>query len=114
MRLINCLLAVCVLSLIACSVGSAPATPLELAIAAIRDHRLTELSVECLAFVEDTTARDDAKIYFDVRERHNEGCGGDPQTSPLLFIIRVDSASGKIETTQGSIDGTYRVLPNLD
>ncbi len=35
-------------------------------------------------------------FYVDVRELHNNICGGDPQTAPRVISITLDKKSGKI------------------
>ena len=84
-------------ALLSASVTAAPVTTEEhatgLALAAIHKYQLTTLKDECgLADVSEH------KTYFDVDvyERHNAECGGDPETKPRLFTIRVRKRDGRL------------------
>jgi hypothetical protein len=43
----------------------------------------------------------------DIRERHSDGCKGDPSTEPRLFSLRVDRKTGIVMSDAQSIDGTF-------
>jgi hypothetical protein len=75
-----------------------------LALTAIHKYHLTTLKDEC--GVADVTEH---KSFFDidVRERHTPACGGDPETKPRLFTIRVRKRDGRL--TSDVYDGvTYQ------
>jgi hypothetical protein len=79
---------------------------IRLAAAAIDKYELTSLRDECGLL----SARE-AKSYFDVdfRERHTPSCGGDPETKPRLFTVRVRKRDGRM--TSDVYDGVdYRPL----
>ncbi|WP_395702693.1 hypothetical protein [Aquabacterium sp.] len=66
---------------------------MRLAAAAIDKYELTSLRDECGLL----SARETAS-YFDVdfRERHTPSCGGDPETKPRLFTVRVRKRDGRL------------------
>ena len=69
---------------------------------AIRAAHLTERPDECLAYRFDATSSREA-YFVDVRENHRHAsCGGDPQTQPRLFSVKVDRKTRKMFTDQGS------------
>lgn len=62
---------------------------------AVQRHHLTKLAPDCLDYIiGDESPRG---IDVDVHEKHDEHCGGDPETSPRLFSFHVDQA-GKLTT----------------
>lgn len=77
---------------------------------AVRKNHLTDREDECLAYQFDPGP--DKDFYsVDVRENHRYAkCGGDPNTSPRLFSVRVSKKTGKMSTDQGSPAGTFRPL----
>jgi hypothetical protein len=78
---------------------------------AIRNNKLVEKPDQCLAYQFDGES---SKEYFivEVRENHRHSeCGGDPQTSPRLFTVRVSRTTGDISTDAKSDNGTFRPLP---
>ncbi|MDO4879517.1 MAG: hypothetical protein Q3966_09560 [Neisseria sp.] len=78
-------------------------------IKSVEKHKLTTLKTECLMFVDEETAK---SYLVDVREKHDEQCGGDPQTAPRLFSYEIDKRSGKMKTDAPAPDaewtGEYR------
>lgn len=60
-------------------------------------NKLTTLKRECLSF-DDNVDNHDAYYEIDVREIHNEQCGGDPEISPRLFSYKVYKQTGKLCT----------------
>lgn len=58
--------------------------------------RLTSLSIECVSFYE----RGESKLAFevDVHEKHNDKCGGDPETAPRLFTLEINKKNGAVRT----------------
>ncbi len=90
-------------------VGSADEATL-LVRAAIRSHRLTALADECLQFSVSTP--DPATFAVEVRENHRRTeCGGDPQTAPRLFDVRVDRATAAMTTNANGDAAVFRALP---
>jgi|HubBroStandDraft_6_1064221.scaffolds.fasta_scaffold15027_2 hypothetical protein len=79
---------------------------------AVHKNHLTDREDECLAYQFDPGP--DKDFYsVDVRENHRYAkCGGDPNTSPRLFSVRVSKKTGKMSTDQGSPAGTFRPLPD--
>jgi hypothetical protein len=76
---------------------------------AIRTTHLTTLSDKCIAYRFDQNSSGDAYIV-DVLENHRHPeCGGDPQTEPRLFTVRVDKHTQKMWTDQGLL-GNFRPI----
>ena len=76
---------------------------------AIRKNHLTDLEDECLAYQFSDSDKDYNVV--EVRENHHYAkCGGDPQTSPRLFTVRVSKKTGNMYTDQGSPAGEFREL----
>jgi hypothetical protein len=66
-------------------------------------HRI---SLDCVTYgTEETTG-----LYFQfvLREKHNNECGGDPETSPVIDRYRVYRRSGKIEQWEPIEDSWHR------
>jgi len=76
-------------------------------------HKLVSLSNDCLSFEEGEAVN--GKKHIEVREEHNEKCGGDPQTAPRLFSFEVDVATGEYKTDRYSIitGGDYESMDKL-
>jgi hypothetical protein len=69
---------------------------IRLAAAAIQENKLAAAPAQCMSFNVD---RSDAEVYnVIVRERHDEQCGGDPETAPRLFTFIIGRQSGKMLT----------------
>jgi hypothetical protein len=62
---------------------------------AVERHHLTKLAPDCLDYIIGDESPNG--IDVDVHEKHDEHCGGDPETSPRLFSFHVDQA-GKLTT----------------
>lgn len=58
-------------------------------------NKLTTLKTECLSFVH---GGNDIYYEIDVREKHNEQCGGDPETAPKLFTYMINKKTGRLKT----------------
>lgn len=58
-------------------------------------NKLTTLKPECLSY---SYGGNDIYYEIDVRENHNEICGGDPETSPKLFTYTVNKKTGQLRT----------------
>jgi len=68
----------------------------ELVNAAVQKHKLTDVPEQCLSYtVEDN---DDEAIDIEVREKHDEKCGGDPAVSPRLFSFKLDRSTRQLRT----------------
>ena len=92
---------------------SAPVTESEedrviLAVAeAVKRNRLITVAEECVSYNFDATPKD--YYVVDVRENHrNPKCGGDPNTAPRLFSVRVSRTSGGMSTDAGT--GQFRPI----
>jgi hypothetical protein len=78
---------------------------------AIRESHLTNRPDECLAYRFDSKSLKDSYLV-EVRENHQHpGCGGDPQTQPRLFTVKVDKKSHKMSTDVAS-PGKFHPLQN--
>jgi hypothetical protein len=78
---------------------------------AIRKNKLVDKPDQCLAYQFDAES---SKDYFvvEVRENHRHTeCGGDPQTSPRLFTVRVSRTNGEMSTDANSPSGEFHPLP---
>ena len=94
-----------------------PATPqlprgeqdaIVMASAAVKRHRLTALPDRCLSYLLESER---SGYVVDVHENHTgTSCGGDPNTAPRLFTIRINKKTGVMSTDAGSLDGTFRTL----
>lgn len=75
---------------------------------AIRRNGLTKVSDKCLAL---KSEKDDKNVYvFAIREIHSPACGGDTDTSPLLFIIKTDAEGKHMRSDAMSDDGEMTAL----
>jgi hypothetical protein len=78
---------------------------------AVRRNKLVKLADECLSYEFDGSRSKD-EFFVDVRENHgNPKCGGDPNTSPRLFTVRVSKETGEMSTDENSADGEFHPLP---
>ena len=78
---------------------------------AIRRNHLVSKPDQCIAYQFDGSSLKDAFVV-DVREDHSHSeCGGDPQTSPRLFTVRVSKKTGKMSTDANSPAGEFHSLP---
>lgn len=89
------------LSLLACSfVMAKPVKNIDQAVSmvikSVEKNHLTPLKLECLIFME---SGETPQVYMvDVRENHNEKCGGDPETAPRLMSYEINKQTGKMCT----------------
>ena len=74
--------------------------------AAIHKKHLTKEKGRCLTY--DIDEKPDAYLV-NVRETHAPGCGGDPNTSPRLFTVKVDKKSRAMMTDNGT-PGTFHPM----
>ena len=56
--------------------------------------KITELSRGCIS--ENVKSQGVGEIIYDLREVHNQTCGGDPNTAPLIVTARIELPSGQI------------------
>jgi len=76
---------------------------------AVTRNHLTRVPPQCLSFeVDDSPPA--GMILVNVREKHHEGCSGDPATSPRLFSVRVSRKSNKMWTDAKSDSGEFEPL----
>ncbi len=63
----------------------------------IEKNKLTKLKQECLSLVE---KKQNNPTYYeiDIREIHNDKCGGDPNTAPRLMTYRVNKQDGTLQS----------------
>lgn len=62
----------------------------------VQKHGLTSLDIACLMFSEDEET--DTFYRVEVREKHNQKCGGDPMFAPRLFSYQVQKQDGSLCT----------------
>jgi len=73
---------------------------------AIHKKHLTKEKGPCLSY--DVDEKPDAYLV-NVIETHVRGCGGDPNTSPRLFTVRVDKNSRAMTADNGT-PGTFQPM----
>ena len=76
----------------------------------IKEAHLTERPDGCLAYRFDSTSL--KRVYLvEVRENHvRPECGGDPQTQPLMFTVKLDRHTHRMYADVGT-PGVFRRLP---
>ena len=81
----------------------------ELVNAVVKKHQLTSLPEQCLSYmVEDTGGN---TIDIDVREKHDDTCGGDPGVAPRLFSFKLDRVSHQLSTdAMDRADGEFQPI----
>ena len=75
---------------------------------AVQVYKLTPLAIECLN-IEMFSQSADSGYLVDVREKHNQQCGGDPMVAPRLFSIQV-RPNGRLTSDVNRLDRTYKPL----
>lgn len=68
----------------------------DLVIKSVQKNHLLPVSLECVSFL--SIGEDKQYFYIDIRENHNERCGGDPHTSPRLMTYQVHKKTGNLCT----------------
>lgn len=68
----------------------------DLVIESVEKNKLTSLETNCLMFVEGE--KSSVYYYVDVLEKHNDECGGDPNTSLRLMTYQVHKKTGRLCT----------------
>lgn len=81
---------------------------LEKVMQSIEKHQLTAFPRECLLFIVDNKGD---YYEIEVREKHDETCGGDLQIAPRLFKYEVNKYTGKMQTDEPIWSGEMR---NID
>jgi len=76
---------------------------------ATRKYKLAAIPEYCLIYIISKNKYKGLPLVV-VRERHGGNCGGDPGTSPRLFSIAVDEASGAVWTDARSLVGQMEEL----
>lgn len=68
---------------------------IRLVLSAVHKFHLTTLKDECIA----TESVEGSKRFeIVVREHHTQSCGGDPETEPRLFSVRVRKSDGLLSS----------------
>jgi hypothetical protein len=76
---------------------------------AIVRNKLTGRSADCLKL---ERGMEDAKTFdIVVREKHDSHCGGDPDTEPRLFTVRIDRKNYSLSTDARSDEDEFESLP---
>lgn len=77
---------------------------IDLVMKSIERNQLTVLKTECLMFV----VENKTTFYeIDVREKHNQHCGGDPTIAPRLFTYQVNKQTGSMKIDEPISGGQY-------
>lgn len=100
-----------VIGVVACTSVRKPldeATAVSLVGTAIVKQHLSALPLQCLAL--SPAAEAPSGYLITVREVHSKECGGDPDTSPRLFSIKIDGAGKSLILKQ--VDGTDVPIPS--
>ncbi len=58
------------------------------------DRYIGWVKIECLQFM--TEQQDEKQTEIAMREKHGDGCPGDPATSPVIDRFRIEKSSGTI------------------
>lgn len=74
-------------------------------------YHLSTHTTQCLLF--DVS---DSKRYFivGVHEKHSRECGGDPDTAPVLFFMKIRKRDGYIVTNHGDGEHFKPLAPNTN
>lgn len=72
-----------------------------------RNHALTSAQTRCVIYLLEQET--DAYIEVQVRERHGQGCPGDPGTGPRLFNVRYEKRSHAVLKENDAMDGYDRL-----
>jgi hypothetical protein len=81
----------------------------ELVNAVVKKHQLTSLPEQCLSYV----VQDEGGniIDIDVREKHDDTCGGDPGVAPRLFSFKLDRVNHQLSTdAMDRADGEFQPI----
>jgi hypothetical protein len=71
------------------------------------DYHLTTIKTECLYF---DTDDEGANYLVRVREKHSKECGGDPETTNVVFFMRLRKRDGHATTTAYNTKGKFQAL----
>ncbi len=76
---------------------------------AIARNHLAQLSPNCLK-LERSSEAETPYLEIYVREKHDAQCGGDPETAPLLFTVRIDRKNHAMSTDVNSEEGEFEPI----
>lgn len=77
------------------------------AAAVTSQYKLTTIGTKCLYFDTDDEGAD---YLVRVREMHSAECGGDAETSPTVFFLKLRKVDGHATTTAYNVDGDFQEL----
>lgn len=99
-----------------CACGDTSSTPvvknpdLETSVhQAITRNHLTSLAPNCLQ-LERSSKHETPYFEIYIREKHDEQCGGDPETAPLLFTVRIDRNNQAMSTNANSDEEEFKPI----
>lgn len=72
-----------------------------------RNHILTKAQARCVTFMLGKEVA--GWVEIEVRERHGQGCPGDPNTGPRLFNVRYENRSHVVLKERDTMDGYERL-----
>lgn len=75
------------------------------------DRYIGWVKLECLQFI--TERQDERQTEIAMREKHGDGCPGDPATSPVIDRFRVEKSSGAI-LRYDVVDDEYQPVGKLN
>jgi hypothetical protein len=70
--------------------------------------------MSCIIFVGPEEIVSGKIIYVTVREKHNEECGGDPDTAPKLYSVGFELNSNEVWTDARSENSMMELLENTE
>lgn len=82
------------------------------AIRLIKRHHLTRLDPSCLTYRVEPDERD--MVLVEIREKHDERCGGAPETAPRVCTLLLDERRGVALADCITLDLEYRELGPID
>lgn len=85
----------------------------ELAIDTVISKKLTSLSKECLKAspIGSGDGTSSPVMFYEIREVHNKTCGGDPNTSPIVSAVQVNSQTGMADTIDSLVNTDTKDVP---
>lgn len=84
------------------------------AISITKQYSLSILPMTCIIFVAPEEIIGGKLVYVTVREKHNEECGGDPDTAPKLYSVGFDLNTNDVWTDARSEDAMMKLLENIE
>lgn len=67
-------------------------------IKSVQKNKLLSIPIECVFFMGDNSNSDFPYYSINVYEKHDDKCGGDPETAPRLMSYYVDKKTGRMKT----------------